>query len=365
VLGFIDFGRGRAGFALRLRLVLLGLSRPARGPVLAHPLAHRLALLFAHRALAPPDRLDRLLPAAPGRRPRLSFYRLDGALYGDELVLQRPLLAAQRVQDFDPRHRDLLPPRVTRRRIAPATANACRPRPADRRDGRRSVWRPRSPDRPSVRPSSRRHHRNRIPAAVPETACSMLVPGARVRPRRRGAAGCAETPRIGPTATAGMRRAVGQRAWEPIRRHGKGPRTGAPGAIPSTTRGIGAAATMGKRGRSGAGGRTGACARGRAAPGDPRRRPARSRRATAAAATRRATTPEHAACRTPAQGTEAVCRTAAPPLTPASATDRPIPGHHPTRPTSSTCWTAPPAARAPPRDRCASRPVGPTLEDEP
>ena len=68
-----------------------------------------------------------------------------------------------------------------------------------------------------------------------------------------------------------------QRAWQPIRRHGKEPRTGAPGAIPSTTRGIGAAATMGERGGSGAGGRTGACARGRAAPGDQRRCPAGAR----------------------------------------------------------------------------------------
>ena len=132
-----------------------------------------------------------------------------------------------------------------------------------------------------------------------------LPPGrsaARATTVRRPRAGVSDSPgrRICRRSTPRPASARGQRPacaatqatrLQPIRRHGKGPRTGAPGATPSTTRGIGAAATMGERGGSGAGGRTGACARGRAAPGDQRRRPARSRRATAAAATRRPTTP--------------------------------------------------------------------------
>ena len=45
------------------------------------------ALLLGHRALAPSDRLDRLLAAAPGDRRANSFNRLDGTLNGDELAL--------------------------------------------------------------------------------------------------------------------------------------------------------------------------------------------------------------------------------------------------------------------------------------
>jgi len=92
------------------RSVPLGLLRPSCGPVLPHPLGHGPALLLGHRALAPPDRLDRLLPAAPGGRRGGSFDRLDGALDGDELALERAFLAAQRVQNSAARHRDLLPP---------------------------------------------------------------------------------------------------------------------------------------------------------------------------------------------------------------------------------------------------------------
>ena len=53
----------------------LRLSLPASCPVLAHPLGDRPALLVAHRALPPADRLGRLFPAAPGGRRSVSLDR--------------------------------------------------------------------------------------------------------------------------------------------------------------------------------------------------------------------------------------------------------------------------------------------------
>ena len=79
-----------------LRRFLLGLGLPLRRPILAHPLGDGPALLLAHRALAPADRLGRLLPAAPGGRRHVALYR---ALYGNKLALERALLVAQHVQD--------------------------------------------------------------------------------------------------------------------------------------------------------------------------------------------------------------------------------------------------------------------------
>ena len=70
-----------------LRLRRLRLFLAPRSPVLAHPFGDRLALFLGHRALAPGDGPDRLLPAAPGGWRADSCDRLDGALYGDELAL--------------------------------------------------------------------------------------------------------------------------------------------------------------------------------------------------------------------------------------------------------------------------------------
>ena len=74
------------------RLFLLRLGFPPGCPVLAHPLGDGPALLVAHRALPPADRLGRLLPAAPDGRREVSLDRLDRALYGNELALERALL---------------------------------------------------------------------------------------------------------------------------------------------------------------------------------------------------------------------------------------------------------------------------------
>ena len=111
--------------------------------------------------------------------------------------------------------------------------------------------------------------------------------------------------RIVAPATAGMRRDAGNHT---ATRVGTDPATQRndrrqerPAGFPVPHGGSLRRRQWGERGRSGAGGRTGACARGRAAPGDQRRHPAGSRRATAAAATRRPTTPSTQACRASAQ----------------------------------------------------------------
>ena len=78
---------------------------PAGCPVPTHPLGDGPALLLAHRAFPPADHLGRLLRAAPDGRRHVPLDRLDSALYGDELALERVLLAAQRVQDSALRHR--------------------------------------------------------------------------------------------------------------------------------------------------------------------------------------------------------------------------------------------------------------------
>ena len=66
------------------------------------------AALLSHRALPPDDRLGRLLPAAPADGPGVPLDRVDCALYGDKLTLERVLLVPQRVQDSALRYRDLL-----------------------------------------------------------------------------------------------------------------------------------------------------------------------------------------------------------------------------------------------------------------
>ena len=63
-----------------LRLRRLRLFLAPRSPVLAHPFGDRLALFLGHRALAPGDGPDRLLPAAPGGWRAVSCDHLDGVL---------------------------------------------------------------------------------------------------------------------------------------------------------------------------------------------------------------------------------------------------------------------------------------------
>ena len=89
----------RLSSLLRRFLRRFGLSPGC--PVFAHPLGDRPALLLAHRALPPADRLGLLLPAAPGGRPDVGLDSVDRALYGNELALERALRNASRIPCVD------------------------------------------------------------------------------------------------------------------------------------------------------------------------------------------------------------------------------------------------------------------------
>ena len=86
----------------------LSLSLSARCPVLPHPFRDGSALSLGHRALPLRGRRGHLLPAASVDGPSVPLDRIDCALYGDELTLERVLLAPQRLQNSALRHRDLL-----------------------------------------------------------------------------------------------------------------------------------------------------------------------------------------------------------------------------------------------------------------